>query len=196
MDLFKLAIILGMVASAVLQAQSPYATQATPPQPGMAPQPGYVPQQPSYVQQQPTYGQQQPGMVPAHTQGQESITQGGPALQAAFEDTANVAAQWLKLIDDGKYADSWDYASQTFQFTIKKNEWIVAEEKLRQPMGRLLNRQLMQQLPAKDPKGLPAGDYMVLAYKSSFSNRPDVRELVTMVKESDGKWRVLTYQAA
>lgn len=134
------------------------------------------------VEQQPQTGAQQ--------------AQANPELQQAFEDSANVAAQWLKLIDEGKYADSWDYAAQKFQVTLKKEEWVLVEQKLRQPMGSLISRQLVQQLPAKDPKGLPAGDYMVLAYKSSFTNRPNVRELVTMVKESDGQWRVLTYQAA
>lgn len=184
MDFFKLAILAGMLASALLQAQT---STAQPTVPG---QPGYAPPQPSYTPQQQTYAPQPQAGVNQPPQ------QADAALQQAFEDTANVAAQWLKLIDDGRYGDSWDYASQTFQFTIKRGEWEVAEQKLRGPMGRLINRQLVQQLPAKDPKGLPAGDYMVLAYKSSFSNRPDVRELITMVKESDGKWRVLTYQAA
>lgn len=118
------------------------------------------------------------------------------ALDKDLADTASVAAQWLKLIDDGKYGDSWDFGSKTFQFTIKRDEWVKAQEKLRQPLGKLSSRKLIEQRTAKNPKGLPAGDYMVLYYKSSFSNRPEANELVTMVRESDGNWRVLTYHAS
>lgn len=197
MKLFKSAIILGIAASAALHAQYPYVQQ-------------------SPVQQAPAQqGVRQPGPQPVSGQTQVQASQGNPGhltveqlqqaglsqqdavgLLTAYDDTANVAAQWLKLLDDGRYDDSWDYASPIFQFTIKKNEWNKAQQKLRAPFGRLISRQLVQQMPAKDPKGLPKGDYMVLGYQSAFSNRPEVRELVTMVKDSDGKWRVLTYQAA
>lgn len=202
MDFFKIAVILGMVVSAVLQAQNPTVQPTVPQVPGYAPaqpQPGYAPQsqqaQPGYVpQQQP----QQQGNLPKRPSPADLqlSPQEGAALEQAYADTANVAAQWLKMIDDGKYGESWDFASQLFQFTLKRKEWEVAEEKLRAPMGRLISRQLVLQAPAKDPKNLPKGDYMVLEYKASFANRPEVSELVTMIKESDGKWRVLTYQAA
>lgn len=198
MDFFKLAILVGMLTSAVLQAQSPYKQPTVPQVPGYAPQP-----QPGMTAQpQPGMtAQPQPGMtaqpLPGAANPQSQLPpQEAAALQQSYEDTANVAAQWLKLIDDGKYGESWDYASQLFQFTLKKSEWEIAEQKVRAPMGRLISRQLVLQAPAKDPHNLPKGDYMVLQYKASFSNRPEVRELVTMIKESDGKWRVLTYQAA
>jgi len=148
--------------------------------------------------------QQQPAQQPAQQQAQQQQDTAAQPLDAKAQaqldtdlaDTANVAGQWLKLIDDGKYGDSWDYGSQTFKFTIKRDEWIKAEEKLRQPLGRLVSRKLVEQRTAKNPKGLPQGDYMVLYFKSSFSNRPEANELVTMVRESDGKWRVLTYHAS
>lgn len=117
-------------------------------------------------------------------------------LDQDLADTANVSSQWLKLIDEGKYGESWDYGSKTFQFTIKRDEWVKAEEKLRKPLGSYVSRKLIEQRTAKNPKGLPAGDYMVLYYKSSFSNRPEANELITMVRESDGKWRVLTYHVS
>ena len=140
---------------------------------------------------------QTPGMAVQPGQPVDAAAASAQAkLDQDLTDTANVANQWLKLIDDARYGESWDYGSQKFQFTIKRDEWIKAEEKLRRPFGRLISRQLIEQRTAKDPKGLPPGDYMVLYYRSSFTGRPEAQELITMVKESDGGWRVLTYNAA
>lgn len=118
-----------------------------------------------------------------------------PEEQKILTDNADAAAAWLKLLDEGKFGESWDVASKTFQLTIGKDEWIKAEDKLRKPLGALVSRTLLQQLPKQNPKGLPEGYYMVLVYQTDFSNRPKANELLTMVLESDGRWRALTYQA-
>lgn len=118
-----------------------------------------------------------------------------PEEQKILADNAADALRWLALIDQGRYAESWDAASKTFQLTIKRDEWVKAEEKLRRPLGAVVSRTLLQQLPKQNPKGLPEGYYMVLVYQTDFANRPKANELVTMALESDGKWRVLTYQA-
>lgn len=129
--------------------------------------------------------------APANPQ-QQGLT---PEEQKILADNAADALHWLNLIDQGQYGESWDAASKTFQLTINRNEWIKAEEKLRKPLGAVVNRQLLQQLPKQNPKGLPEGYYMVLVYQTDFANRAKANELVTMVLESDGRWRVLTYQA-
>ena len=134
----------------------------------------------------------------------QTATQEAPAMQQAqtpkqaadLRESVAEADRWLKLIDEGKYGESWDSGSNIFRFTIKRDEWIKAQEKLRQPYGKLVSRQLIQQSPAENPKGLPAGDYMVLVYKSSFASHPSANELVTMVLSTDGRWKVLTYQAS
>lgn len=118
-----------------------------------------------------------------------------PEEQQFMEDNAAASLSWLKLIDAGNYAGSWDAASTTFKLTIKRDEWVKAMEKLRKPLGTVVSRTLLQQLPKQNPKGLPEGYYMVLVYQTDFSDRPKANELVTMILESDRKWRVLTYTA-
>ena len=119
-----------------------------------------------------------------------------PKQAQDFRDSAAEADRWLKMIDAGNYGESWDHGSNIFRFTIKRDEWIKAQDRIRKPYGSLVSRQLIQQSPAENPKGLPAGDYMVLVYKSAFSNHPSANELVTMVRSTDGKWKVLTYQSS
>lgn len=134
-----------------------------------------------------------------------SNVQETPAMRAAAHSqlevtpgdlkmAAEAADRWLKLMDAGKYGESWDIASNIFRFKLKKSEWITAATKLRQPLGSLISRQLVNELPKKNPTDLPEGLYMILAYRSSFTNRPHAIELVTMVLSTNDQWKVLFYE--
>jgi hypothetical protein len=118
------------------------------------------------------------------------VNQVSPDLQASAE----AADGWLKLVDRENYDQSWDKGSATLQLLVPKKDWRKLLESLRKPLGEMKTRQVIDQRTAKDPAGLPKGDYMVLVYKTSFSSKPTANELITMVKESDGRWKVLTYQ--
>jgi hypothetical protein len=113
-----------------------------------------------------------------------------------LKEAADVSQNWLNLLDQGKYGESWDAASNIFRYTLKREEWIKAATKLRQPLGRVLSRQLMNEQPKKNPAGLPEGLYMLMAYKTAFQNRPDGIELVTLVWSTDNTWKVLSYEGA
>lgn len=111
-----------------------------------------------------------------------------------LKNSVEAAENWLKLLDGDKYSESWDTGSLTFRLTIPKGHWISMMEKIRKPFGNVSSRKILDQRPAKDPEGLPRGDYMVIVFQTTFSHNKEGRELVTLVQESDGKWRVLTYQ--
>ncbi len=113
---------------------------------------------------------------------------------AEKKNSVEAALKWLHLIDEAKYAESWDAASLTLRLKIPKNYWVTLMENIRKPMGSLISRKLLDQRTAKNPAGLPKGDYMVLVFQASFSRKESAKELVTLVQESDGRWRVLTYQ--
>lgn len=100
---------------------------------------------------------------------------------------------WLKLVDQGNYGQSWDAGALTFELTITKQEWEKALTAMRQPLGSVMSRELLEQRIAENPKGLPKGSYMVLFYKTSFSNRPEANELLTLQQQNNGQWKVLTY---
>lgn len=112
-----------------------------------------------------------------------------PQLQAA----AIAAQSWLKLVDAGNYGDSWDQSSTLMKLTVRKEEWITMMNQIRKPFGSVRNRQVMDERTAKNPHGLPKGDYMVMFYKTDFSGKSGAYELVTLFFE-DGQWSVLTYQ--
>ena len=94
-------------------------------------------------------------------QQQEGQLQGVPVAEKDIKGSIDAANAWLQLVDSGNYGASWDAGALTFQFTISRSEWIKAMQKLRQPLGQVTSRQLEKQLVATNPKGLPAGEYMV-----------------------------------
>jgi len=130
------------------------------------------------------------------------LTAGFSLLAAADKAPSNdlttsaVASEaWLHQVDEGKYGESWDAGSQIFKATISKDEWNKYLNASRQPLGSVTSRVVVDQRTAENPKGLLPGHYMVMVYKTSFSNKPNTFEIVTLRQEEDGQWRVLTYQA-
>lgn len=115
-------------------------------------------------------------------------------LAATMPEAAKAANDYVALLDQGKYADSWSEGARVFQSTISQSEWVTALKLARQPLGRVKSRTLKDQKPAWDPAGLPRGSYMVLEYNTSFEGAPNSGELLTLMREPNGKWKVLTYQ--
>lgn len=116
------------------------------------------------------------------------------AFEATDQKSLDAAKQWLSLVDKGEYAKSWTNGSLTFKLTISDARWQSLMKAIREPLGNVVSRDLLEQRPSKDPAGLPKGDYMVIFFKTNFANREDAHELLTLLQESDGNWRVLTYQ--
>lgn len=109
------------------------------------------------------------------------------------EEAAKASKDWLTLLDNGRYGDSWEKASSLLKKTMPKNGWEQVLEKTRKPLGSVGSREAIDQRVAKNPHGLPPGSYMVLFYKTKFAQKAMAYELVTLFNE-DGHWRVVTYQ--
>lgn len=118
-----------------------------------------------------------------------------PSDVAAWKiEAANAAQQYVKLIDQGKYGESWDHGAKLFQHTISRKEWSTALTLARKRLGQVISRTIKDERPAWDPKGLPKGAYMVVEYNTSFQGAPNSGELLTLMREADGTWKVLTYK--
>ncbi len=117
-----------------------------------------------------------------------------PVNEQGLARSSDAATQWLKYLDSRNYDGSWKAGSLTFKLTIPQKHWVTLLDSIRKPLGDVISRKLLEQRVSKNPKGLPKGDYMVLFYETAFSKKSQAHELITMVQESDGNWRVLTYQ--
>lgn len=104
--------------------------------------------------------------------------------------------KWLKGIDAGEYAKSWQEASADFQKAITKEKWVAAMNAVRVPLGKCESRQLasaLHQTEVPTPTGeIVKGDFVIAQFETSFANLKYAIETVTFVKEG-GTWKASGY---
>jgi hypothetical protein len=117
----------------------------------------------------------------------------GAADQKAEEAATARAEAWLALVDQGKYAESWDAAAALFKASLTKENWTQALTAARSPLGKLVSRTLKSRQYAASLPGAPDGKYVVIQYDSVFENKKGAVETVTPMLDPDGTWRVSGY---
>jgi hypothetical protein len=103
------------------------------------------------------------------------------------------ALAWLALVDAGKFEATWDEAARSFQKAQKKEAWAQGLGSARPTMGALVKRTyLNHQIRTALPK-LPPDKYVTIRFKSVFANHQDGSESVTLVKDGDRGFRMMSY---
>ena len=110
------------------------------------------------------------------------------------EKAAVIAAEeWLKIVDEGKYGDSWNGTAEFFQGNMTQEAWDAALKGVLPPLGKMKSRELVSSLFLKRMPGAPDGEYVTIQFKTSFENKTDAVETVTPQKDEKGKWHVCGY---
>lgn len=115
-----------------------------------------------------------------------------PALRAKADAARKVADKWLAQLDTGDYAGAWEQTAQAFRTAVPKAQWQEGVGAGRKALGALKDRKGLEAGVRDNLKGGPPGEYVTIVYLSQFTNRPEVREIVTMYLES-GRWRVIGF---
>ena len=107
---------------------------------------------------------------------------------------AQVAArEWLAFVDRGDAQTSWGAASKKFQAAISVTVWADALKKAQAQFGVVTRRTAGPTRFQTTLPGSPDGEYAQLLFSTSFANKANGRETLTMEREADGKWRVVGY---
>ena len=102
-------------------------------------------------------------------------------------------AGWLKLIDDGKYAQSWEQAAPLFKKLVAQDQWRIKVQGARGALGALVTRARTTAGSTRALPGVPDGDYVVLHYATTFAKKQNAEETVTAMRDTDGTWRMIGY---
>ena len=105
----------------------------------------------------------------------------------------SAAENFLQLVDSGRYSESWDATSSFFKQQVSKQQWEKQLESFRPTFGNLIKREIKGQKYTKSLPGAPDGEYVVIQFSTSFTNKKNAIETVTPMLESDGEWRVTGY---
>lgn len=114
--------------------------------------------------------------------------------EAAEKESAGklAAAGWLTLLDRRDWGRAWESSAGMFRSTVTLPSWMDAIPKVREPLGALVDRKPADSVYKTTLEGRPPGDYVSVVFASQF-DKQEVQEIVTTVRESDGKWRVTGY---
>lgn len=111
------------------------------------------------------------------------------------EAAASLAAQgWLVLLDRKDWGRAWETTASAFRGKVPLGAWMDAIPKVREPLGAFVERTPAETSYKTSLQGMPEGEYVTVAFASKFADR-EVAEVVTTVRDSDGKWRVTGYLA-
>lgn len=93
---------------------------------------------------------------------------------------------WLKLIDAGKFVESWDGISAELKAKYAKEKWQSVLEPLLKKVGKFKSRKL---------KSIFSTDSETVAtdFESSFTKLSLATETIILKREKDGKRRVASY---
>jgi len=118
----------------------------------------------------------------------------GTAYTQDVTDAAEQAAKdWLALVDQGRYGESYEQASQSFRVAVGRDEWAAKAGAARARAGKLVSRRLSRATETRNPPGAARGDYVFVVYNSSFASLKSAIETVVTMRDQDGKWRVVNY---
>ena len=132
---------------------------------------------------------------------QPSAPAAAPAQAPAKADAATAekeaagklaAAGWLLLLDRRDWGRAWETASSVFRGMVPLATWMDAIPKVREPFGTLVERAPGESAYKTTLEGRPACEYVTSIFLSKFDKR-ELQEVVTTVRDTDGKWRVTGY---
>ena len=116
------------------------------------------------------------------------------AFSGDTEDQAvEIAEEWLALVDQEKYEESWEEAAGLFKSAVSAQQWGQAMIGARKPLGDVNSRKLKMAEYTTSMPGAPDGEYVVIQFETSFANKESAIETITPMKDEDGAWRVAGY---
>ncbi len=113
-----------------------------------------------------------------------------PVLSAAAAEPTEAAAalaaeNFLKLVDESRWADSYAATGGQFRQLNTLERWTEVSEKVRPPLGKLLTRNIVgnEFVPA------PPEGYRLIKFRSAYASGATQTESVSLAWE-DGAWKV------
>jgi len=105
-------------------------------------------------------------------------------------DAVAAAEQWLALVDQGSYTESFHEAAASFQAGSTPQHWAQVLRSDREPEGSVIARKVKRIIHRVGPLGR---DNVEIWYESAFQNLRSAIERVYLRHEQDGNWRVTGY---
>ena len=126
------------------------------------------------------------GTAPSAATNAPSASESTAPLALSESEAVRSARDWLVLGDQGRWKDGWLATGTSFRQLNTVERWSAVAEKVRVPLGEVVSRTALSRESVPAP---PAG-VEVIKFRTSFANRADVIETVTLAREGSD-WKVV-----
>jgi hypothetical protein len=122
-----------------------------------------------------------------------------PSAAAPAESDPDVALarkaalDWLALADVGKFDATWDQAAASFQKAQNKADWSKGLAGSRPTMGKLVSRTFLNHEIRTTLPNLPPAKYITIRFTSVFEKHKGGAESVTLTRDGDRGFRMMSY---
>jgi hypothetical protein len=134
------------------------------------------------------------GAAPAAAPAPAAVAE--PAADPALADKQAAgrlaAAGWLVLLDRHDWGRAWETSATLFRNKVPLGTWMDTIPKIREPFGDVVERKPIESKYTTTLHGQPDGEYVSVVFRSKFADS-ELAEVVTTVRDTDGKWRVTGY---
>jgi uncharacterized protein DUF4019 len=127
------------------------------------------------------------GFLPA------ASAQTAAAAQAEQQQVRQAAESWLALMDSGKVADGWKALSTSASSKVNQAKWASAFAKTDQEFGARQGREFKSANLMLKAQAGGNQDLYLLEFQAVSITKGALREIVRVVKDVDGQWRVIGY---
>jgi hypothetical protein len=129
-----------------------------------------------------------PVKTPTAAPAPKTTITGSKIITGATPAPDDRAKQWLVLVDDKNYAQSWSEAGKAFQNRQKTDAWAKDAAVRREPLGAVASRSLKS-------IDLSRSNIAVIKYDSVFAHKAAAVETITLSFENGG-WVVTDYSVS
>ena len=99
---------------------------------------------------------------------------------------AAAAKSWLEFADADRYSQVWEGTAAEVKTLVSRRKWEDLISSQRRPLGRVLSRKVI--------RNLPNASGAIITFQTSFEKKKSAAEMLVIVREADGKWRVQAYE--
>jgi hypothetical protein len=115
------------------------------------------------------------------------------AASPAEKAAEAAAARWLTLVDAGKSRESWEALAAAPRESLGQWKWKFGFSMAQREFGAFQDRKLRSAESTTRSPGGRSGEFVLLQYDTTSTKKGAVVEKLTVMRDTDGEWRVASY---
>lgn len=121
-----------------------------------------------------------------------ALALGTAATSPAAPRYLEAARNWVSLVDERRWNESWSEAGTFFKSRTSEPGWATIAGSVRSPLGAVEARAVRSSTRSSTLPGMPDGDYDVVQFQTRFEHKADAVETVVLAREG-AHWKVDGY---